>query len=64
VPWLTQRLREWSAARGAGPSSGAVAWLRRVAQGMAEARYRDVRMQTLRHDRQLSRLLAFTGRGE
>jgi preprotein translocase subunit SecA len=63
-PWLTQRLRDWSATRAAGLPSWAIEWLRRVAQGAAEARHRDVRMQTLRHDRQLSRTLAFSGRGE
>jgi len=62
--WLTRRLRDWSAARGTGLSSRAIEWLRRIAQGAAEARYRDARTQTLRHDRQLSRMLAFTGRGE
>ena len=64
APWLTQRLLGWSSNRAGGPPAWAIEWLRRVAQGAAEARHRDVRMQMLRHDRQLSRMLAFSGRGE
>ena len=64
APWLTQRLFGWSATRAAGLPTWAIEWLRRVAQGAAEARNRNVRMHTLRYDRQLSRMLAFSGRGE
>jgi preprotein translocase subunit SecA len=42
----------------------ALAWLRRVAQSAAEARGRTVRMASLKHDRRLAQLLAFSGRGE
>jgi preprotein translocase subunit SecA len=38
--------------------------LRRSAQRAAEARQREIRMANLRQDRQLHRLLAFTGRSE
>ncbi len=38
--------------------------LRRLAQRAAERRHASVRMQNLHHDRQLQRVLAFTGRGE
>jgi preprotein translocase subunit SecA len=62
--WLTRRLREWSKAKPAGLPSWATEVLRWVAQGAAEARHRDVRLQTLRHDRQLAKMLAFSGRGE
>ena len=62
--WLTRRLRNWSKAQPAGLPSWATEVLRWVAQGAAEARHRDVRLQTLRHDRQLARMLAFSGRGE
>jgi len=42
----------------------AVRWLRRRAQGAAEGRQYAIRMANLRQDRQLHRLLAFTGRSE
>ncbi|MBW8844933.1 MAG: hypothetical protein JF607_08190 [Burkholderiales bacterium] len=64
APWLTRCLRDWAATRGGGLSGRAIEWLRWTAQGVAEARNREVRMQTLRHDRELARMLAFTGRGE
>jgi len=39
-------------------------WMRRVAQQSAERRSAEVRVMTLKQDRQLDRLLAFSGRGE
>jgi preprotein translocase subunit SecA len=42
----------------------ALAVLRWVAQQRAESHHLEVRMQTLKHDRQIARLLAFSGRGE
>ena len=39
-------------------------WMRRVAQGAAERRSAEIRMINLKQDRQLERLLAFSGRGE
>ena len=62
--WLTRRLLAWSAGRPGGLPSWATEVLRRVAQGAAEARHRDMRLQTLRHDRQLAKILSFSGRGE
>ena len=62
--WLTRRLLACSAGRPGGLPSWATEVLRRVAQGAAEARHRDVRLQTLRHDRQLAKILSFSGRGE
>ncbi len=62
--WLARHLLGWSAGRPGGLPSWATEVLRRVAQGAAEARHRDVRLQTLRHDRQLAKILAFSGRGE
>ena len=62
--WLTRRLVAWSARRPGGLPSWATEVLRRAAQGAAEARHREVRLQTLRHDRQLAKILAFSGRGE
>jgi preprotein translocase subunit SecA len=64
APWLARRLRDWSGRRPAGLPPWATELLRRVAQAAAEARHRDIRMQTLRQDRQLSKILAFSGRGE
>jgi preprotein translocase subunit SecA len=42
----------------------ALALLRRLAQTAAEARGRTARMATLKHDRRLAGVLAFSGRGE
>jgi preprotein translocase subunit SecA len=42
----------------------AQAWLRRRAQAAAERRQYTIRMQNLKQDRQLHRMLAFTGRSE
>ena len=39
-------------------------WMRRGAQGGAERRSAEIRMMNLKQDRQLDRLLAFSGRGE
>lgn len=64
APWLTRRLSDWSATRPEGLPAWAIEWLRRVAQGRAERRNSDIRLQTLQHDRQLSKMLAFSGRGE
>jgi preprotein translocase subunit SecA len=62
--WLARRLRPWAQSRPGGLPTWATEILRRVAQGSAEARHRDVRLQTLQQDRQLAKILAFSGRGE
>ena len=67
--FITQapRLTRWLAQRaGAGHRVGpvALAWLRRTAQTVAEARNRDARESNLKQDRRFSRVLAFAGRGE
>jgi preprotein translocase subunit SecA len=64
APRLARHLRAWADARGRTLPAWATEWLRRVAQDAAERRNADMRMQTLKNDRQLSRLLAFSGRGE
>lgn len=38
--------------------------LRALAQWSAERRHAGIRMQNLKHDRQLNQVLAFTGKGE
>jgi preprotein translocase subunit SecA len=61
------RLTRWLAGgrgRGAGPSAWAVALLRWRAQGTAEHRNREAREGTLKQDRRLAQVLAFSGRGE
>ncbi len=62
--WLARRLRPWARSRPGGLPPWATEILRWVAQGSAEARHRDVRLQTLQQDRQLAKILAFSGRGE
>ena len=68
--FLTQspRLARWlcdnSGAWPEGLRSWATELLRRVAQSAAEQRNSELRMHTLTQDRQLSRMLAFSGRGE
>ena len=57
--WLAGR-----AAAGRSPSAWQIAVLRWLAQGTAERRNRDAREGTLKHDRRLSQVLAFSGRGE
>ena len=64
APLLTRRLRSWANATGRPLPPWLTEWLRRTAQGAAERRNADIRLQTLKQDRQLSRLLAFSGRGE
>jgi preprotein translocase subunit SecA len=64
APHLTRWLQARAATAPAGLPAWATEWLRRVAQSAAERRHAEVRMQTLKQDRQLSRLLAFSGRGE
>jgi preprotein translocase subunit SecA len=50
--------------RGAGASAWTVALLRWRAQGTAEHRNREAREGTLKQDRRLAQVLAFSGRGE
>ena len=57
--WLARR----SGQRGA-PTPIEIALLRWLAQGTAERRNRDAREGTLKQDRRLTRVLAFSGRGE
>lgn len=63
APNLRAWLAAWSAAHGTIPTWG-VAALRRRAQGRAEWLNREVRESLLKQDRQLARLLSFSGRGE
>ena len=49
---------------GGGVSRLALAVLRSVAQGRVERLNREARESTLRHDRRISRMLSFSGRGE
>jgi preprotein translocase subunit SecA len=61
------RLAAWAAAlasRDATLPPWALALLRRAAQAAAEARSRTARMASLKHDRRLASVLAFSGRGE
>ena len=48
----------------AAQTAAAVAVLRRVAQGNAERLNREAREGSLKQDRRLSQVLAFSGRGE
>jgi len=61
------RLAAWAATL-ATPAQPLPAWLlallRRAAQSAAEARSRTARMASLKHDRRLASVLAFSGRGE
>jgi preprotein translocase subunit SecA len=61
------RLAAWAATL-AGPARPLPAWLlallRRAAQSAAEGRSRTARMASLKHDRRLAGVLAFSGRGE
>jgi preprotein translocase subunit SecA len=59
VAWAMRR----ASVRGA-PSRFEIALLRWVAQGRSERRNRDAREATLRQDRRLAQVLAFSGRGE
>jgi preprotein translocase subunit SecA len=63
VPGLTAWLARRALAAAA-PSRFEIAWLRRLAQGRAERHNRDAREDTLKHDRRLAQVLAFSGRGE
>jgi preprotein translocase subunit SecA len=60
------RLAAWLARRAQlrGTTAFEVALLRRLAQGRAERRNREAREGTLKHDRRLAQVLAFSGRGE
>ena len=63
APTLTALARRLLAARRELP--GPWLWLlRRVAQAAAEARHRSARTASLKHDRRLAAVLAFSGRGE
>ena len=64
APWLTRRLLAWSASGPGGLPPWPTELLRWISQGAAEARQRDVRLRTLQQDRQLGKILAFSGRGE
>ena len=63
-PRLARWLHDISGRWPEGPPSWATELLRRVAQSAAERRNSELRMHTLTQDRQLSRMLAFSGRGE
>ena len=63
MPGLTTWLARRAGMRG-GASALEVALLRWLAQGHAEWRNRDAREGTLKHDRRLAQVLAFSGRGE
>ncbi len=61
------RLAAWAAAlasRGATVSPWVLALLRRAAQAAAQSRSHTARMASLKHDRRLASMLAFSGRGE
>jgi preprotein translocase subunit SecA len=64
VPRLAHALAARPAVRQRGVPRLAIELLRRLAQRRAEHHNRDVRMQNLKQDRQLAKLLAFSGRGE
>jgi preprotein translocase subunit SecA len=61
------RLAAWAAALGS-PQATVPPWvlalLRRAAQSAAQARSQTARMASLKHDRRLASVLAFSGRGE
>jgi preprotein translocase subunit SecA len=57
-------LARWVGRRHEAPAKGWTGLLRRAAQWAAERRNAATRMHTLKHDRYLSRMLAFSGRGE
>jgi preprotein translocase subunit SecA len=57
--WLARRAELHN-----GISAAEVALLRWLSQGRAEWRNRDARESTLKHDRRLAQVLAFSGRGE
>jgi preprotein translocase subunit SecA len=63
APRVTAWLARRAGLRG-GVTAVEVALLRRLAQGSAERRNRDAREGTLKHDRRLAQVLAFSGRGE
>lgn len=63
APFATRLVKRFGT--GEGPFSTMLhAWLRRTAQYRAERRSASARTQTLKLDRRLDRVLAFTGRGE
>jgi preprotein translocase subunit SecA len=64
VPRLAQALAARPSLGQHGVSPPLLALLRWLAQRRAEAHNRDVRMQNLRLDRQVAKMLAFSGRGE
>jgi len=63
MPGLASWLARRAGMRG-GASALEVALLRWLSQGRAEWRNRDAREGTLKHDRRLAQMLAFSGRGE
>ena len=64
VPRLAQALVAWPAVRDRGLPAAVLYVLRWLAQQRAENHNREVRMQNLKQDRQLAKLLSFSGRGE
>jgi preprotein translocase subunit SecA len=64
VPRLAAALARWSGRQGRPVPAWALALLRRLAQGTAERRNREAREGTLKQDRRLAQVLAFSGRGE
>ncbi|MBC7664251.1 MAG: hypothetical protein H7276_10730 [Caulobacter sp.] len=63
APWLSALAARLLAVRQELP--GPLLWLlRRAAQASAEARSRQARTASLKHDRRLAAVLAFSGRGE
>jgi preprotein translocase subunit SecA len=64
VPRLVQVLAARPSVRQHGVPRALLEGLRWLAQQRAERHNREVRMQNLKQDRQLAKLLAFSGRGE
>jgi preprotein translocase subunit SecA len=64
APWLADRLQAWVAGGERGLAPMWLGLLRAVSQWRAERHHAQQRLYTLRGDRQLARMLAFSGRGE
>jgi preprotein translocase subunit SecA len=63
APWLSHRIGAMTRTSGTVPAP-ALSLLRRVAQSAAEARSHTARMASLKQDRRLASMLAFSGSGE
>ena len=64
MPRLAQALALRAAVRQRGVPRPLLEGLRWLAQQRAEQHNREVRMQNLKQDRQIAKLLSFSGRGE